>query len=76
MTDGKVITAFFHNKVDTLKEFKDVEQRLFSLEYSQPLRVSVYCAENNTVYFYKTQKVKGHLLMVTDGEYTEKEVEF
>lgn len=76
MTDGKVITAFFHNKVDTLKEFKDVEQRLFSLEYSQPLRVSVYCAENNTVYFYKTQKVKGHLLMVTDGEYIEKEVEF
>jgi hypothetical protein len=76
MTDGKVITAFFHNKVDTLKEFKDVEQRLFSLEYSQPLKVSVYCVENNTVYFYKTQKVKGHLLMVTDGEYTEKEVEF
>lgn len=75
MADGKIIKAFFHNRVDTLEEFKQTEQKLFSLEYSQPLKLSVYCAENDTVYFYKTQKIKGHLLMVTDGEYKSNEVE-
>ena len=75
MVDGKIVKAFFHNRVDTLEEFKQTEQKLFSLEYSQPLKLSVYCAENDTVYFYKTQNVKGHLLMVTDGEYKSNEVE-
>lgn len=75
MEDGKVIKAFFHNRVETLEEFKNIEQRLFSLEYVQPLKVSVYCAENDTIYFYKTQKVKGHNLIITDGEYKSSEVE-
>ena len=75
MADGKVIKAFFHERVDTLEQFKNTEQRLFSLEFSQPLRVSVYCAENDTVYFYKTTNYKGHLLIKTDGEYKSNEVE-
>jgi len=69
MSDAKITTNFFHNNVKTLEEFKQVEQKLFSYEFNQPIKLSVFCEENNTIYFYKTQKVKGHLLMITDGEY-------
>ena len=54
--------------VNTLEEFKDLEQKLFSVNIENDTSVTVYCDETRTLYYYKTEEVFGQLRLVTSRE--------
>ena len=53
----------------TLEEFKDLEQKLFSVDIENDTDVTVYCYETDTFYYYKSEEILGKLRLVTSGEH-------
>lgn len=54
--------------VGTLEEFKELEQKLFSVELKDETHVTVICEATNKLYYYKSAYILGELRLITDGE--------
>lgn len=54
--------------VKTLEEFKELEQKLFSVDIKDDTAITVYCYETGTFYYYKSEEILGRLRLVTSGE--------
>ena len=64
-----LLGAFQFYQVATLDQFKEFEKELFSIQFSNPIKITVFCNEDSKFYYYKTQKTKEGYILLTDGEW-------
>ena len=64
-----IFGAFQFYQLNTILQLEEMEKDLFSTEFFSPIKITIFCNEDNKFYYYKTQKTKEGYILLTDGEW-------